>query len=215
MAPTPSNALAGTRVLVVGAGIGGLAVALALQRRGFDVVVYERASELREIGAGVIIQPNGRRVLADLGVHDALAARSSCVTSMYSCDYATGEVIDKADNAAVARRYGTPSLAVHCADLHGVLLEAVLANDFGAVDAGHDFASLDQHGGGVEVRFANGVADRAADVIGADGISVLGRAFAASRPPLSRRGLPAPPASADRCGGAARSDRRARAAANS
>jgi len=56
------------QIIVIGAGIGGLAAALALQRRGFKVAVYERAPEIREIGAGVVIAPNARRVLRDLGV---------------------------------------------------------------------------------------------------------------------------------------------------
>ena len=51
------------QIIVIGAGIGGLASALALQRRGFRVAVYERAPEIREIGAGVVIAPNARRAL--------------------------------------------------------------------------------------------------------------------------------------------------------
>src|SRR6185437_2601715 len=61
-------------VVVAGAGIGGLCAALALIRRGFDVVVCEQASELREVGAGVQLSPNGTRVLAELGVLDDLRA---------------------------------------------------------------------------------------------------------------------------------------------
>ena len=49
------------KIAIIGAGIGGLAAALALQRRGFRVAVYERAKEIREIGAGVIITANARR----------------------------------------------------------------------------------------------------------------------------------------------------------
>ena len=50
-----------TRIIVIGAGIGGLAASLALQRRGFKVAVYERAAEIREIGAGVVITANARK----------------------------------------------------------------------------------------------------------------------------------------------------------
>ncbi len=165
------------RVIVVGGGIGGLAVALGLQRRGIEVQVHEKAAELREIGAGVIIQPNGRRVLADLGVDEALAERSSCMAWMHTCHYATGEVLDRVPNAAMAQRYGLPLLAVHRADLHGVLLDAVRANDPHAVVAGHDFAALDQDAGGVSVRFANGATDQGDALVGADGISSAVRSF--------------------------------------
>jgi salicylate hydroxylase len=62
------------RIVVSGAGIGGLCAALALIQRGFDVVVCEQAPELREVGAGVQLSPNGTRVLASLGVLDDLRA---------------------------------------------------------------------------------------------------------------------------------------------
>ena len=94
------------RVVVVGGGIGGLSVALALQRRGFEVSVYERANELREIGAGIIMQPNGRKGLVDLGVDGAVADVSSCPTALNACDYATGTMLEAVPNDAIAARYG-------------------------------------------------------------------------------------------------------------
>ena len=116
-------------------------------------------------------------MLVDLGLDDQLAERSSCMTSMYTCHYATGEVLQQSDNADVARQYGLPLLAVHRADLHDVLLTAVRANDANAVHSGHDFVALEQHSDGVSVRFANGASDRADAVIGADGISSSVRSF--------------------------------------
>ncbi len=164
-------------IIIVGGGIGGLAAAVALQQRGFAVRVYERAAELREIGAGVIVQPNGRQVLSDLGLDDKLAERSSCMTAMYTCDYATGEVLQRTANADMARAYGRPLLAVHRADLHDVLLQGALAHDPQAVRPGHGFIGLEQDADGVTVRFENGVTDRADVVIGADGISSSVRSF--------------------------------------
>ena len=64
------------RMVVSGAGIGGLCAALALIQRGFDVIVCEQAGELREVGAGVQLSPNGTRILASLGVLDDLRAVS-------------------------------------------------------------------------------------------------------------------------------------------
>jgi salicylate hydroxylase len=60
------------RIIVIGAGIGGLAVALTLRRSGFEVQLFEQASELREVGAGVQISPNATRILHRLGLEEPL-----------------------------------------------------------------------------------------------------------------------------------------------
>lgn len=165
------------RVVVVGGGIGGLSFALGLQRRGIAVTVYERATELREIGAGIILQPNGRNGLVDLGVDAAVEAASSCPNVFHGCDYATGEVLSSTPSARVAEKFGLPALAVHRGDLHAALLAAVRANDAEAVHAAHEFVSLDQDADEVTVRFANGTTDRATLVVGADGNASAVRSF--------------------------------------
>src|SRR5262245_51393925 len=157
------------RIIIIGAGIGGLAAGLALQRRGFRVVVYELAPEIREIGAGVVIAPNARRALLDLGVDEALEAISSCAPVLHTCDYTTGAVVAATDNRQIFTQHGLAVLQVHRADLHGLLLEAVRANDPQALHAGHEFVGLEQDADGVSIRFANGATDRADVVIGADG----------------------------------------------
>ena len=163
--------------IIIGGGIGGLAAGLALQRRGFPVRIHERVAEPREIGAGVIIQPNGRRVLRDLGVDEALAATSSRMRRMYTCDYASGDVVEARDNDEFERRHGLALLAVHRADLHGVLLDAVRAIDSDAVVGGHEFVALDQRDDRVEARFADGTSVEGEVLIGADGISSAVRSF--------------------------------------
>ena len=104
---------------------------MALQRRGFKVAVYERSPEFREIGAGLIVTANARRALRDLGVDAALEAVSSCVPVRTTCNYATGAVLDEMRTDDILQKYGIASLQVHRADLHGVLRDAVRANDPG------------------------------------------------------------------------------------
>ena len=157
------------RVIIIGGGIGGLSLALALQQRNIPVKIYEQARELREIGAGIILQPNGRKGLQSLSVDTDVAAVSSCMTMLHGCDYATGEIIASTPNAAIGEKYGLPSLAVHRGDLHSVLLRKVLSNDPQAVVGGHKFVGLTQDANIVEVVFENGESDRASVVVGADG----------------------------------------------
>lgn len=157
------------KIIIVGAGIGGLAAALALQRRGFRVVVYERAQEIREIGAGLIITSNARRPLHNLGIDKALEAASSCAPVHHLCNYATGAIERAVQNEQILRQYGMATLQVHRADLHGLLMEAVRANDPGCLRPGHEFLGLEQDEAGVSVKFANGASDSADVLIGADG----------------------------------------------
>jgi salicylate hydroxylase len=165
------------QIIIVGAGIGGLAAALALQRRGFRVVVYERAQEIREIGAGLIITSNARRALHNLGVDKALEAASSCAPVHHLCNYATGAIEKAVQNEQILRQYGLATLQVHRADLHGLLMEAVRANDMGCLRSGHEFLGLEQDEGGVTVKFANGASDSADVLIGADGNASAVRTF--------------------------------------
>src|SRR5215475_3558259 len=165
------------RIVIIGAGIGGLTAALALHRRGFRPVVYERATVAREIGAGVIIWPNARRALRDLEIDEALAAISSDVRTSYFCDYATGAILDVRWGEQLVEKQGMGNLQVHRGDLHGLLLQAVLANNAEAVRPGHQFIRLAQDGDGVTVEFANGARVPCDVVVGADGNASAVRSY--------------------------------------
>lgn len=165
------------RFVIIGAGIGGLAAALALQRRGFRVSVYERAKEIKEIGAGVIITANARRALQNLDVDDALEACSSIIDVFHTCHYATGEVLRAVSNEEIRQKCGFASLGVHRADLHSVLMKAVLENDPGSLHADHEFLSLEQDEARVTCKFTNGATVTADVLVGADGNASAVRSF--------------------------------------
>ena len=160
-----------SEIIVIGAGIGGLAAALALQRAGVQVRVYEQAAALGEVGAGLSISPNGALGLKSLGVFAefrklAYAPDEQCVRH-----FKTGRVLATVPRGArLEDSYGERYYVIHRADLHQVLATAVLANDPAAIVTGHRFADLQQDGSGVSVRFDNGEWKRAEAMIGADGV---------------------------------------------
>ena len=164
-------------VMIMGGGIGGLATALSLQRRGFRVQVYERAKEIREVGAGVIITANARRALRELGVDAQLEALSSTIDIFHTCHFATGEVLRAVSNDDIRRKVGIASLGVYRADLHSVLMQAVLAHDPDCLHAQSEFASLQQDETGVTVQFTHGGSARADVLVGADGNASAVRSF--------------------------------------
>ncbi|HKU45751.1 MAG TPA: FAD-dependent monooxygenase [Burkholderiales bacterium] len=114
------------KLLVAGAGIGGLTAALAALRKGIEVEVYEQARELKEVGAGVQLSANGTRVLYALGVGEALKALSCEAGSKELHLWNTGETWTIFDLGKVSvERYGYPYFTVYRPDLLSVLADAV------------------------------------------------------------------------------------------
>lgn len=158
-------------IVVVGAGIGGLTLALGLLRRGFDVDIYEQADELGELGAGVQISPNGTHALAELGALDALAAVSSEPDAKKIRLWNTGQSWSLFDlGPDCVAQYGYPYLMVHRGDLHAVLREAVRKLKPDAIHTGARVIDVAQDADGVTVKFASGKSVAAKLVVGADGV---------------------------------------------
>jgi salicylate hydroxylase len=173
------------KIVIVGGGIGGLAAALSLLKRGHDVEVYEQAPELKEVGAGIQISSNGTRVLYALGLEEALKRVQVLPSRRVIRHWSTGETWNWFDlGATTAQRYGTPHVMLHRGDLHGLLADAVRAQKPDAVKLGRRCAAINAVGYHAEVQFEDGATVRAAYVIGADGIHSKVRAglFGADRP---------------------------------
>ena len=159
------------KILIVGGGIGGLAAALALLRRGLDVTVYEAAAELREVGAGVQIGANGTRVLHALGLKSVLEQTQFLASGKAARLWNTGETWHTFDLGEIAQeRYGSPHIFMHRGDLQTALSDAIRQAKPDAIVLGRRLASLTQDDAGVTLTFDDGTRVRAALVIGADGI---------------------------------------------
>ncbi|WP_142781720.1 FAD-dependent monooxygenase [Agrobacterium sp. T29] len=158
-------------IIIAGGGIGGLTAALALLRKGFDVTVVEQAAELKEIGAGLHMGPNGASALFGLGLKDALMEKGVLSAKREMRLWNTGEAWSLvAHGAGSEERYGAPYMLLHRADLHGMLRDAVLAMKPDAVLLKSKVAGLEQDERGAEVLLADGRVVRGAAVIGADGV---------------------------------------------
>jgi salicylate hydroxylase len=113
-------------ILIAGAGIGGLATALALARTGQRVTVLERAAQFAPIGAGIQLGPNAMKVLDSWGLREAVLAQACLPEAIAVSDVRSGRSIHRILlGAAVLQRYGQPYASVHRASLHTVLLNAV------------------------------------------------------------------------------------------
>ena len=159
-------------VAVVGAGMGGLASAAALQRVGIDVTVYEQARRFVRLGAGIQIGCNAMKVLRAFELEPALRATAFYPRSWNNRDHDTGDIrFDMIFGEAAEQRYGAPYLLAHRGDLHAALANAVNEQD---LRLGHQLTSLAQRAdGSIRLGFANGTVAEADAVIGADGVHSL------------------------------------------
>lgn len=163
--------------LVIGAGIGGVAAALSLARRGHHVDVVEQAAEIGEIGAGIQLAPNALRALDNLGLLDAVYRAAFVPLGATMRDAVTAKVITRLDFGDGFRStYGYTYVVTHRSDLHAALV--AMARDTGLVDirTGAEVTQLEQVGvDRVEVTLASGERCAAGAVIGADGLHSAAR----------------------------------------
>ena len=158
-------------VLVAGGGIGGIAAALALVRRGFAVKVLEQAPQLGEIGAGLQVGPNGFAAFDALGIGEFARARAVYTDEMVMFDaldeYPVGRI---PTGEAFIKRFGNPYAVIHRADVHGSLLEGAPATGRIEVATTTQVQRVEQDDDGVTVFDAKGGQHRGIAVIGADGV---------------------------------------------
>lgn len=172
------------RIAIVGAGIGGLSLALGLARAGLRGDVYEQATELREVGAGVQLAPNATRLLHRLGLADRLRSVGVVPQAIEMRRWDDGRLLTRVPlGAACEAAYGAPYYTIHRAELHGALHEQLAP---GSLHLGLRCVRVEQTGDEVVLHFADGSTRRADLVVGCDGIhSVVREALVRDEPRFS------------------------------
>ena len=159
------------KALIAGAGIGGLASAIALALRGCEVAVFEQAPELTEIGAGLQISPNGWHVLQALGVSDGLRATLFEPEAIEMRMGQGGAEVFRLPMRGYARdRWGAPYIHIHRADLVAALEARLLGLHTGSIHTGHAVVSYEQTEGAASLTLADGTKYVGDIIIGADGL---------------------------------------------
>ncbi len=160
-------------VIVVGAGIGGLSLALSLHQAGIPVRVYDAVRELAPLGVGINLQPTAVRELTELGLADALAATGNAVEQLSYLNK-HGQLVWSEPRGSAAG-YHWPQYSIHRGRLQALLLAATRERiGAGNVRAGLRLTGFEETGGKVTASFAgasgSSVSDKANILIGADGI---------------------------------------------
>ncbi len=153
-------------IVIIGGGIGGLTLAIALRQRDIIAEVYEATPELRPAGAGILMPPNAMQVFGQISLAADIARAGMPLRSGDILDVQAG-LLQHADLDAVAERFGFPTIAIHRGRLHQALVAAL---DPGQLHLGKAFVALTKEADGVRVRFTDGDEVRARAVVGADGL---------------------------------------------
>jgi 2-polyprenyl-6-methoxyphenol hydroxylase-like FAD-dependent oxidoreductase len=153
-------------ILIQGAGIGGLTLAIALLRKGYTVRIVERASSLSEVGAGIWMAANPMQVFDRLGFAEKIMAVGWTVHRITLEDY-NGEILQASDLSAVAKIFGFETVALPRSALQRVLSEQLPSD---VVTFGTEAKNLSQSADAVSVLLTDGSRTNARIVVGADGI---------------------------------------------
>ena len=156
------------KVVIIGAGIGGLTLALLLRRRGIVAEVLEQSQELREVGAAVGLAANATRVRQRLGLTESLAQVSTEPTALIHRDGLDGHKIAATQDGQWYRdAFGAPFVGVHRVALQHLLTDA-LGPEHLRLDCRAE--ALEEHGAGIRVRCSSGATFLADVVVGSDGV---------------------------------------------
>jgi 2-polyprenyl-6-methoxyphenol hydroxylase-like FAD-dependent oxidoreductase len=154
------------KAMIVGAGIGGLTAAIALRKAGIDATVFERAGEIKEVGAGILLAANAVSALGEIGLSDDVRRLGTPASAGRILTW-RGKTLTEVPLEELETRVGAPSAAVHRADLQELLLRKL---DGQKIRLGAECSGFELDDGGVNAGFADGSQERGDLLIGADGL---------------------------------------------
>jgi salicylate hydroxylase len=178
------------KILIAGGGIGGMTAAAALLQRGFDVEIFEQASELTEVGAGIQISPNGNRALDSIGAFETLKQLSCKAERKEVRLWNSGKTWKLFDlGPAGVARYGYPYLTVYRPDLLTVCADAVRRLRPESIHLNSRIAGFEEKNGQVILSLQNGQTVTGDGLIGCDGVNSVVRSLTAADEPSKYPGL--------------------------
>ncbi|MFB6455301.1 FAD-dependent monooxygenase [Chitinophaga sp. Hz27] len=158
------------KAIIIGAGIGGLSTAIALQQKGIDYEIFDAVPENRPVGAGIMLGGNAMTVYERLGIGEAIRKQSIFPENIFIRNY-KGKTLQQVSNVYIRQRYGQGAHMIHRAALHHELILATKQ----PVQWGKKLISIEDTADSVTAYFEDGTSATGDILIGADGIRSLVR----------------------------------------
>ncbi len=157
--------------IIIGAGIGGLTTAIALAKKGIDVKVYEQAAEIKEVGAGIWVAPNGLKVYDELGISKDIINAGKLLDRISVVDLKY-KLISSIDGGKIEAKHKFKTVAIHRATLQRILASCIPSEN---IHVNRKFKSYQQTDNSIIAEFEDGTTVKADFLINADGIKSNGR----------------------------------------
>jgi salicylate hydroxylase len=159
------------KILIAGAGLGGLTAAACLLKQGFDVEIYEQAPQLGEVGAGIQISANAARVMRHIGALERIVQTGVTPEEYRFRTYQEGDVLQTIPlGTGYVAKHGVPYVTIHRADLHAILVDVVRGLKPDCIHVASAVTGFAEDASGVTLEITGKGKVRGDALIGCDGI---------------------------------------------
>lgn len=152
---------------IIGAGIGGLTTAIALEQKGIKTRIFEQAEQIKPIGAGIILANNAMQVYEKLGLREVIEKYGNPISSIKITE-ANLNPLSKIDLTFFEQKHNTKNIAIHRGTLQQILIENLKSTK---INLNHKLTSIAETTNGYFLKFENGKQVQSSTILGADGIN--------------------------------------------
>lgn len=159
------------RIDIIGAGIGGLTTAIALEQKGIKTRIFEQAEQIKEVGAGIILANNAMQVYEKLGLRKIIEEHGNPISSM-NITKSNLKPLSKIDLSYFEQKYNTKNIAIHRGKLQQILIDKLKSTE---INLAHKLTTIVKNKNGYDLSFENGNQIKSSTILGADGLNSIVR----------------------------------------
>jgi 2-polyprenyl-6-methoxyphenol hydroxylase-like FAD-dependent oxidoreductase len=156
---------------IIGAGIGGLSTAIALEQKGIKTRIFEQSEQIKEVGAGIILANNAMQVYEKLGLRKIIEENGNPISSM-NITKSNLKPLSKIDLSHFEQKHNTKNVAIHRGKLQQILIDKLKSTE---INLDHKLTSIVENSNGYFMKFQNGEQIQSSTVLGADGLNSIVR----------------------------------------
>lgn len=156
---------------IIGAGIGGLTTAIALEQKGIKTRIFEQAEQIKPVGAGIILANNAMQVYEKLGLRKIIEENGNPISSM-NITKSNLNSLSKIDLTYFEQKHNTKNIAIHRGTLQQILIDKLKSTE---INLNHKLSSIVENTNGYDLEFENGEQIKSSTVLGADGLNSVVR----------------------------------------